>query len=199
MYSTFCLNYDFRQTPLIFLNLTRISQVSSIFSAARRRFCYRTRRDSGQNHEVVAYMERRIWHTRWVNRNRGAFGSFLTLPACGRVTVRNGRVASLISPGPQAGLRIDPRRNCAAEPGTGNCRARVGPGVAGHGARGHRSLSRRPHIPQLARRRFSSQPLSWPQAGQNRRASAWARCQGFIGKARLEGGAGHRAVVLPAG
>ena len=21
-------------------------------------------------------MERRIWHTRWVNRNRGAFGSF---------------------------------------------------------------------------------------------------------------------------
>ena len=47
----------------------RISQVSSIFSAARRRFCYK-------NHEVVAYMERRIWHTRWVNRNRGAFGSF---------------------------------------------------------------------------------------------------------------------------
>ena len=52
--------------------LTRISQVSSIFSAARRRFCYK-------NHEVVAYMERRIWHTRWVNRNRGAFGSFLTV------------------------------------------------------------------------------------------------------------------------
>ena len=51
---------------------TRISQVSSIFSAARRRFCYK-------NHEVVAYMERRIWHTRWVNRNRGAFGSFLTV------------------------------------------------------------------------------------------------------------------------
>ena len=50
----------------------RISQVSSIFSAARRRFCYK-------NHEVVAYMERRIWHTRWVNRNRGAFGSFLTV------------------------------------------------------------------------------------------------------------------------
>ena len=24
-------------------------------------------------------MERRIWHTRWVNRNRGAFGSFLTV------------------------------------------------------------------------------------------------------------------------
>ena len=53
-------------------NVTRISQVSSIFSAARRRFCYK-------NHEVVAYMERRIWHTRWVNRNRGAFGSFLTV------------------------------------------------------------------------------------------------------------------------
>ena len=53
-------------------DLTRISQVSSIFSAARRRFCYK-------NHEVVAYMERRIWHTRWVNRNRGAFGSFLTV------------------------------------------------------------------------------------------------------------------------
>ena len=52
--------------------ITRISQVSSIFSAARRRFCYK-------NHEVVAYMERRIWHTRWVNRNRGAFGSFLTV------------------------------------------------------------------------------------------------------------------------
>ena len=52
--------------------LARISQVSSIFSAARRRFCYK-------NHEVVAYMERRIWHTRWVNRNRGAFGSFLTV------------------------------------------------------------------------------------------------------------------------
>ena len=52
--------------------LTRISQVSSIFSATRRRFCYK-------NHEVVAYMERRIWHTRWVNRNRGAFGSFLTV------------------------------------------------------------------------------------------------------------------------
>ena len=51
---------------------TRISQVSSIFSAARRRFCYK-------NHEVVAYMERRIWHTRWVHRNRGAFGSFLTV------------------------------------------------------------------------------------------------------------------------
>ena len=51
---------------------SRISQVSSIFSAARRRFCYK-------NHEVVAYMERRIWHTRWVNRNRGAFGSFLTV------------------------------------------------------------------------------------------------------------------------
>ena len=51
---------------------TRISQVSSIFSAARRRFCYK-------NQEVVAYMERRIWHTRWVNRNRGAFGSFLTV------------------------------------------------------------------------------------------------------------------------
>ena len=50
-------------------DLTRISQVSSIFSAARRRFC-------DKNHEVVAYMERRIWHTRWVNRNRGAFGSF---------------------------------------------------------------------------------------------------------------------------
>ena len=50
----------------------RISQVSSIFSAARRRFCYK-------NQEVVAYMERRIWHTRWVNRNRGAFGSFLTV------------------------------------------------------------------------------------------------------------------------
>ena len=53
-------------------NLTRISQVSSIFSAAGRRFCYK-------NHEVVAYMERRLWHTRWVNRNRGAFGSFLTV------------------------------------------------------------------------------------------------------------------------
>ena len=51
---------------------SRISQVASIFSAARRRFCYK-------NHEVVAYMERRIWHTRWVNRNRGAFGSFLTV------------------------------------------------------------------------------------------------------------------------
>ena len=50
----------------------RISQVSSIFSAARGRFCYK-------NHEVVAYMERRIWHTRWVKRNRGAFGSFLTV------------------------------------------------------------------------------------------------------------------------
>ncbi len=54
------------------IEYTRISQVSSIFSAARRRFCYK-------NHEVVAYMERRIWHTRWVNRNRGAFGSFLTV------------------------------------------------------------------------------------------------------------------------
>ena len=43
-----------------------------IFSAARRRFCYK-------NHEVVAYMERRLWHTRWVHRNRGAFGSFLTV------------------------------------------------------------------------------------------------------------------------
>ena len=51
--------------------LTRISQVASIFSAARRRFCYK-------NHEVVACMERWIWHTRWVNRNRGAFGSILT-------------------------------------------------------------------------------------------------------------------------
>ena len=51
--------------------LARISQVASIFSAARRRFCYK-------NHEVVAYMERWIWHTRWVNRNRGAFGSILT-------------------------------------------------------------------------------------------------------------------------
>ena len=49
--------------------LTRISQVSSIFSAARRRFCYK-------NHEVVAYMERRIWHTRWVNRNRVPSGRF---------------------------------------------------------------------------------------------------------------------------
>ena len=51
---------------------TRISQVASIFSAARRRFCYK-------NHEVVACMERWIWHTRWVNRNRGAFGSILTV------------------------------------------------------------------------------------------------------------------------
>ena len=52
-------------------DLARISQVASIFSAARRRFCYK-------NHEVVACMERWIWHTRWVNRNRGAFGSILT-------------------------------------------------------------------------------------------------------------------------
>ena len=51
--------------------VARISQVASIFSAARRRFCYK-------NHEVVACMERWIWHTRWVNRNRGAFGSILT-------------------------------------------------------------------------------------------------------------------------
>ena len=53
------------------IELPRISQVASIFSAARRRFCYK-------NHEVVAYMERWIWHTRWVNRNRGAFWSILT-------------------------------------------------------------------------------------------------------------------------
>ena len=60
-------------TPAVMLgDSPRISQVSSIFSAARRRFCYK-------NHEVVAYMERRIWHTRWVKRNRGAFGSFLTV------------------------------------------------------------------------------------------------------------------------
>ena len=62
----------YRYQPAPYDVLPRISQVSSIFSAARRRFCYK-------NHEVVAYMERRIWHTRWVNRNRGAFGSFLTV------------------------------------------------------------------------------------------------------------------------
>ena len=64
--------YRSRWQVELFFKWTRISQVSSIFSAARRRFCYK-------NHEVVAYMERRIWHTRWVNRNRGAFGSFLTV------------------------------------------------------------------------------------------------------------------------
>ena len=51
---------------------SRISQVASIFSAARRQFCYK-------NQEVAACMERRIWRTRWVNRNRGAFGLFLTV------------------------------------------------------------------------------------------------------------------------
>ena len=70
-YGVISFNWDL-QVERVLHQLTRISQVSSIFSAARRRFCYK-------NHEVVAYMERRIWHTRWVNRNRGAFGSFLTV------------------------------------------------------------------------------------------------------------------------
>ena len=61
----------FLHLSMLEADITRISQVSSIFSAARRRFCYK-------NHEVVACMERWIWHTRWVNRNRGAFGSILT-------------------------------------------------------------------------------------------------------------------------
>ena len=65
------LPYLERHPDLSLELLTRISQVASIFSAARRRFCYK-------NHEVVACMERWIWHTRWVNRNRGAFGSILT-------------------------------------------------------------------------------------------------------------------------
>ena len=48
----------------------RISQVASIFSAARRRFCYK-------NHEVVACMERWIWHTRWVNRKGIIYESYI--------------------------------------------------------------------------------------------------------------------------
>ena len=71
-------------------------------------------------------------------------------------------------------------------------------------ARGHTEVSfpQAAHS-QLARRRFSSQPLSRPQAGQTkpsgqRLAAEMPSAGGFIGKARLEGGAGHRAVVLPA-
>ena len=56
---------------------------------------------------------------------------------------------------------------------------------------------------QLARRRFSSQPLSWPQAGQDEAVGPAPGGEmpgtgGFIGKARLEGGAGHGAVIFPA-
>ena len=111
-----------------------------------------------------------------------------------------------------------------------NCRARAGPGVAGRRYRSSGwSRCERPStrssgasgcgcmiVPavtevsfpqaahsQLARRRFSSQPLSWPQAGADEAVGPALGCEmpragGFIGKARLEGGAGHRAVVLPA-
>ena len=56
---------------------------------------------------------------------------------------------------------------------------------------------------QLARRRFSSQPLSWPQAGADEAVGPALGCEvpgagGLIGKARLEGGAGHGAVIFPA-
>ena len=59
-----------------------ISQVS--IQCGERRFCYK-------NHDLVAYMERRIWHTR---RNRGAFGSFLMIEAChgSKITFRVARL-----------------------------------------------------------------------------------------------------------
>ena len=56
---------------------------------------------------------------------------------------------------------------------------------------------------QLARRRFSSQPLSMAAGGADEAVGPAPGGEmpgtgGFIGKARLEGGAGHGTVIFPA-
>ena len=135
------------------------------------------------------------------------------------------------SSGPQAGCDPDrPWHGAACAAGARhscNCRARAGPGVAGripfewlHDVNGHEpglqgqglrcmivpavtevSFPQAAHS-QLARRRFSSQPLSAAGGADEAVGPApggeMPGTGGFIGKARLEGGAGHRAVIFPA-